>query len=161
MAELGMTAGMFGKLRQQATQALAWREKYKAKIDTAVEAFVESSVMAVTGFGLGLLDGHFLDRGGFAPIPWVPAPLAVAVLGHAGAIFMGGKSAPYLHMVGNAATVYFTADLGRRITYNRKHKKANLLDKISVAGELSEGSAVAGSHVSDEELAAAAASATV
>ena len=161
----GLTSSVFGKLRQQATQALAWRQKYKEKIDTAVEAFVETSVMSATGFGLGLLDGHFLDQGGFAPIPWVPSSLALAVVAHGGAVFIGGKSAPFLHMIGNASAVYFAGDLGKRITFNRKHKKANLLDKITVAGELDEGDVdddgVAGTQVSDKELAEAAAAAKV
>lgn len=152
MATFGLTGADFGRLKTQAEGALRFKEKYKARFETVVEKFVESSITGATGLTLGFLDGYFYQSGGVGF--GLPASAWAAVFAHGSALMLGGKAAPHLHSVGNASLAYWSGSVGHRVGQNFRDKKP-LLSDTKIAGELPTESQ-AGQRLSPDDLRAVA-----
>lgn len=123
--------------------------------ETGVETAIRTSLVSMTSFGFGVLQGRFADKGG-ASLFGLPAELLVGVTFHALALFgLGGSGAKYLHSFGDGAMAAFFNTAGYRVGDNWRKKGGSIsgLFGDSAPKGITGGSSIADSVMADLAMA--------
>lgn len=146
------------KLRNRYQSMQARVKNLREKANETVGQLIQTTEVSVAAFGLGLINGRFVDKETGEPgveILGVPLDLGAAVVLHGIAFVGGGKYSEHMHNLGDGALAAYLTTMGVGVGTRMRQKNEGALMPGGGGGALPTGGA-SGTSLSNSELAALA-----